>query len=174
MSKSYRFLILIFGIISIPFAFCLSQQKEIRFTKFPQTFQLKGTRVNIKEIFRVGMVSVYDSVLIISNTAESENQFHIYNRKSFKYLGSAGKVGRGPNEIVNPGLAVLDSKKGLFWFLDFGSRKIWKFNIGKMVKVRNYLPESFAPMPNVFVIVFYYPFRDNLFSFIENDPKKLI
>jgi len=174
MRKSYRFLVVAFGLVSILSNPCKSQSTEIRFTKFPQTFQLKGTRVNIKEIFRVGMVSVYDSVLIISNTAESENQFHIYDRKSFKYLGSSGKVGRGPSEIVNPGLATLDSKKGVFWFLDFGSRKIWKFNIERMVKVRNYLPESFVPMPNVFVILFYYPFRDNLFSFIENDPKKLI
>lgn len=174
MKKIYNSLIISIGLISILLISCGTQHTEIQFTKFPKTFQLKGTRANIKEIFRFGMVSIYDSVLIISNTFETEKQFHLYDRNSLKYLGSAGQVGRGPNEIVNPGLASLDAKKGLFWFLDIGSRKIWKFDIDSMIHIKNYLPGSFITMPELFVIVLYYPFRDNLFSFIENAPNKLI
>lgn len=72
--------------------------RETLITKFPQTLNLKGQRLNI-EILGVVDIDVIDTFLIAYTPLNSSFYCQVYSTNNYEYLGSFFPVGRGPAEF---------------------------------------------------------------------------
>jgi hypothetical protein len=116
----------------------------------------------------------YDSLLILTSIRGSDNQIYIYDARTFKYLATAGKIGRGPGEISSVSYAILDDKNGYIFYQDMARHLIWKFEIDSILKNASYLPKMSIPIPKVVALIYFDIYDDKLFSFLSNKPGKLI
>ncbi|TAL68747.1 MAG: hypothetical protein EPN88_06970 [Bacteroidetes bacterium] len=153
---------------------CKENYHELNFSKFPNTVNLKGKAVGIKEVIKGCFPNCYDSLLILTSVQGYYKQILLYNLKSFKYLGSAAKLGRGPHEISFPGHIVINKKTGLIWCQDLGKRLLWKFEIDSILANPNYFPDVKSEMPGILAILQLEVYSDSVFSFTGNNPDTLI
>jgi len=118
---------------------------------------------------------LFDSLLIFSNTPNKARYIHLFKKKDYKFIASSGIIGKGPGEITNPFLAILDNKRGVIWCMDHVKRKIFEFPSDSILINSDYLPSYSVPMPSEKrFIIQYRPFNDKLFSFLNNEPNALI
>ena len=84
------------------------KKKVIKFSSINTIIQLKGKPVKLNEkiIYPFGL-QIFDSLLVIYDIKNENNQLHFYNTNGFTYLGGACKEGLGPGEFV--GLASVKS-----------------------------------------------------------------
>ncbi len=165
------FLILIYQLVITA---CKENPKEVSFSKFPITVNLKGKAVGIKERFKGCFPNCYDSLLILTSVQGYNKQVLFYSLNSFKYLGSAISIGRGPREITSPGHIVIDKRKGIVWCQDLAKRMLWRFEIDSILANPDYFPEIKSEMPGIIAILQLSVFNDNIFSYAGNNPDTLI
>ncbi|NLO69531.1 MAG: hypothetical protein GX102_00975 [Porphyromonadaceae bacterium] len=170
--KSFFEIIICLSII-LPVNSC-KQNKQIEFTAFPESYKLKGIKVENELLFKTGIIDVCDSFLILNSAAEMEKCIYVFNKNTFKYVLSTGNVGRGPHEIANMGLGVADKSKGIIWYRDLGKMVIWEFNIQKALLNPVYFPETFVPLPEDKFFIQFFSEPNNLFSFADPDQEILI
>lgn len=80
-------------------AFACSENKSIKQISFPSIITLQGKQCFTEEI-GLRELNIVDTFLIIK--IKDDSIFHIYNKKSHKYLSSIGNKGRGPKEFLSP------------------------------------------------------------------------
>ncbi|HCC71832.1 MAG TPA: hypothetical protein DEQ09_11885 [Bacteroidales bacterium] len=141
--------------------------------RFPRTISLKGSIPEIEKVFLQGLVHIYDSLLILTNTPKSEKQIHLFNKNTYNYICSNGSTGRGPGEISNPFSTDIEKDNGIIWFMDQGKKRFWKFSIGDISINQDYKPTEFIPIEARQVIIYFSHYRDNLFYYVNEDPSIL-
>lgn len=141
--------------------------------KFPKTISLKGSKPEIEKVFLQGLVHIYDSLLILTNTPKSERQIHLFNNSTYNYICSTGSTGRGPGEISNPFSTSVEAEDGIIWFMDQGKKRFWKFSIGDILNNPDYKPTEYIPIEAKQVIIYFSHYRDTLFYYINEDPSIL-
>lgn len=82
-----------------------------------------------------------EDYLIIGDYNSSDKLIHIFDRNSFKYLGSTGYIGQGPDEITVMGHIGIDEVRHKFYVSDHGKQKIFSYNIDSVLANPNYSPE---------------------------------
>lgn len=140
---------------------------------FPKTISLTGSIPEIEKVFLQGAVHIYDSMLILSNTPMSKEQIHLFNKNTYKYICSTGRTGRGPGEISNPFSTDIEEGNGVFWFMDQGKKRLWKFNIEDILISSNYRPVEYIPIEARQIIINFSYYKDTLFYYIDEDPSIL-
>jgi len=166
--KTINYLSIIFLVYSC------QQNKQIKFSSFPESYELKGLKIEDSISFQTGIIDIYDSLLILNSAAGMEKCIHIFNKNSFKYILSTGNIGRGPHEIQIMGLGAADKSKEIIWYRDLGKMVLWKFNINEALLNQTYYPETFVPLPEDKFFIHFSPEPNNLFSFADPDQKILI
>ena len=144
------------------------------FNKFPVSYTLKGKKADDNFIFKTGLVDVYDSLLIITSTPQTTQCIHVYNKNTFQHMISTGDIGKGPSEIINPGLGCVDKQNGIIWYRDMGRQKIWKYEIVKMLTEKNHKPVQFIPLPPGHFFIQFESSAMNTISFANTDENILI
>jgi hypothetical protein len=154
---------------------CNENTKQKTFNQFPEEYSLKPHFTELEEPYIHGSFLIYDSLYLLTNTPENPYQIHIYNH-DFKYLGSGGRVGNGPGEIVNPFLPRIDQKTGVLWFADMGRRALMKFPVDSLIKNLQFLPTETVPIPeDLWIITRFDPLPNGLFRFADyQSPDALI
>lgn len=97
-------------------------------------------------------------------------QIHLYSKKTFEYLGSAGKIGQGPGEIVVPLFSQMDILKKGIWLYDAGKRQLDYFEIDSILHNKDYLFRKSVPVPSTKAISYYLPYNNELFAFTDQNP----
>lgn len=86
-------------------------------------------------------LTILDNVLIVSEISpKGEFGIHLFNKNTFKYLLSVGKIGKGPGEIIAPGPIGLDKKNKIFWIPDAGKRVMYKFPLDSVLNNSRFNP----------------------------------
>lgn len=99
--------------------------------------------VDIKVDILIGNSALYildDILIVLEKFPKGERGIHLFNKNTFKYLTSTGKIGKGPGEIVSPGPISLDSKNRVFWVPDAGKKQIFKFPLDSVLLNPNFMP----------------------------------
>jgi hypothetical protein len=156
---------LFFLYIIVFFLSCGEENSSKTFNRFPLNYILQPEFIALEENYVHGSVLVYDTLYFLTNTPNDTFQIHIYN-KSFSYLGSGGRIGNGPGEIINPFLTRIDQKSGTLWFADMGRQELLKFPIDTLVKNYRFSPNESVPIPDdLWILISYDPLDENLFRF---------
>lgn len=79
--------------------------------------------------------------LIISDSQSAEQQIHIFDKNSFRYLTSTAYRGQGPDEITLLGHIGIDEKRGKFYASDHGKMKIFCYDMDSVIAD----PEHYSP-----------------------------
>lgn len=168
--KKILFLILIVFVIT-----ACNRTGNNHFAKFPSEYYLEGKRIKTEIPFKFGSLYLFDSLLIVTNTPDNKKYIHLYNRTNYKYISSSAVIGKGPGEISNPFLAVLDKPERVIWCMDHGKKRIYKFPIDSILIDSDYIPSYYVHIPSEKrLIIVYAPFNNKLFSFLNNEYNTLI
>lgn len=152
----------------------INDKSIIEFKSFPKKYNLKGIIVETKEIYKGGFIETLDSLLILTNTPDNKYQIHVYNKSTFAYMGRGGITGRGPGELTNALLGVLDTCENCIWIPDYATKEISKFEIDSILNNNTYLPETSILFPENLILIFYQPLGNGLFSATSFEPGELI
>jgi hypothetical protein len=151
----------------IPLTSC-NPGNEIRIEDFPVTLEMSGIEVKMSKPYMFVDMVLADSFLILSPVFQDNHQIHIYNKESFELIKTAGVVGRGPGEVINPGLCYVNDSTMMVWLTDMGRRSVLGFSIRDIIEndfsgfnTTVLLPES------IFVIARFQAHHDTIFSYAD-------
>lgn len=162
-----RYKVYLIFIIVIFFVRCDDDNNQKKFSSFPVEYILKPHFVELEENYVHGGFSVYDTLYLLTNTPGNPLQIHVYN-ETFAFIGSSGRVGKGPGEIINPFMTRIDQQAGILWFADMGRQELLKFPIDSLVNNPQFLPHESVPIPkDLWIITRYDPLPENLFRFAD-------
>ena len=88
---------------------------------------------------------ITEDYLIIADSKTVDKGIHIFERKSFTYLGTTGQVGEGPGQLSRYGPVAFSSSGKEFWMPDFGKLKMFKFDMDSALADQAYLPSISKP-----------------------------
>jgi hypothetical protein len=154
-------------IVVMLFVSCNHVCEQKSFIHFPAEYTLQPRIIELEEVYVFASVLIYDSLYILTNTPGNSCQIHLYNH-DFAYLGSGGRVGNGPGEIVNPFLPRIDQKAGILWFADMGRKELLKFPLDTLIRNLQFLPIEKVPLPkDLWIMTLYDPLPNGLFRFAD-------
>jgi hypothetical protein len=88
---------------------------------------------------------IIGDILIVNEISpKGKKGIHLFDKNTFKYLGSTGIIGKGPGEMSMPGTIGIDRKNHIFWAPDNGKRIMYKFPLDSVLK-----NEMFKPTINI-------------------------
>jgi len=86
-------------------------------------------------------LNIIDDYLIITDLKASKNKgIHILNKNTFKYVTSAGIIGKGPGEITRIGKTGIDSRNKILWVQDYGKMVMWQFPLDSILNNEMFKP----------------------------------
>lgn len=110
--------------------------------------------VDVKLDALFGNLALYildDILIVLEKSPKGEKGIHLFNKNTFKYLTSTGKIGKGPGEIVRQGPIGFDSKNRVFWVPDAGKKLLFKFPLDSALSNPQFLPGIEEKMVHSFV-----------------------
>ena len=92
--------------------------------------------------------TILGNYLAIIDPHSYDNMIYIFDSKTFKYLGSTCRHGQGPGEVVSIGDIMWNEDKKEFYLPDYGSYKIYGFDLNQALADSLYLPSVKGNMNN--------------------------
>ena len=89
-----------------------------------------------------GAPVIVNDYLVVGDLKSYDGLVHVFDRKTFKYLASAGTFGQGPSELSNMGETIPVEARNSVYVVDHGSQNIYEFQIDSMLQNPHYLPSS--------------------------------
>lgn len=174
-NQMIKILSLITGITCLSLVSCHNSERS-SFFKYADDFELEGVEVPLKDPFMIGQIDLTDDYLVMAPASKDKNQIHIFKSNDFAFLKSAGPVGRGPGEIISPGLSSVDRNEGIVCLFDMGRRSLLGYPIEDILVGNTLTFSEIVPIPkSVFVIAGYSSHPGGLFSFEDaSRPEYLI
>jgi hypothetical protein len=128
-------------------------------SKSPQAEVYQRKRQNIIKIDKNAIIDInteiaygnteffsIDNYIIFREAIPSyKHAFHLYDKKSYKYITSAGILGKGPGEVTRPGKIAINHFTKDIWVSDYGKKVIWRFPLDSVLSNSNYLPKEKLP-----------------------------
>jgi hypothetical protein len=134
--KYYCILIIVF------FCMCCShnrQQPDVRVEtqairdEFPNSFDLKGRKIVVDDVFKLTRMIVLDDLLFIS-CFECDTMLFVYSLPEFKLIRNYGNKGQGPGELLYPiFLAGSSNRLNLWGFSEL--KKIKQFDVTNVADI---------------------------------------
>ena len=92
--------------------------------------------------------TIFGDYLGIIDPNSYDNMIYIFDNKTFKYLGSTCRRGQGPGEVVSIGNIMWNENRKEFYLPDYGSYKIYNFDMSQVLADSLYLPSVKGNMNN--------------------------
>ena len=93
-------------------------------------------------ISRVSYLKVMGDYIVIPDRQSPSKLVHLFDKNTIKYIGSTGDLGQGPDEISSMASVAYDKNRNELQVVDYGSRRIYCFNIDSIGKNPDYLPST--------------------------------
>lgn len=84
--------------------------------------------------------------LLILDPRSYDELLHVLDRHTFRPLRSGIKKGRGPGEVVIPGDLWIDEERGRFYCPDYGTYRVYRYDMERFMADSDYLPEETTTM----------------------------
>lgn len=84
--------------------------------------------------------TIFGEYLAIIDPFSYDNMIYIFDSKTYKYLGSTCRHGQGPGEVVSMGDIMWNEDRKEFYLPDYGSYKIYNFDLNQVLTDSLYLP----------------------------------
>lgn len=135
MRRTFLLLLILFG------AICCNPQKDnitteretiVNFTEkdIPTPTKVNGRKLNFEEFLVPRHILYLDNHLIIAQNSNQESDlFYLYNMETESFIGSIGKKGFGPGEVVQSTGLEQGFSEGEFFTYDGNRRTLNFFNI---------------------------------------------
>lgn len=88
----------------------------------------------------IARLSILDNFLIIADYKSNDMLIHLFNNKTFEYLGSAIPRGQGPTEITNIGHIGINNVKKELYVSDHGKLKIFTYPMDSIINNSYFAP----------------------------------
>jgi len=122
---------------------CKKEKKSIvDFDHFPKEFQVKAEHIAPENGVVLGAsnsIVVMDSIIIV-NDSDQNGLIKFFSKKTGKYLGSAGKKGEGPNELIWA-WKIINVNDSSILVIDIVKNSIFRFNVKHALQNKNYSPQ---------------------------------
>jgi hypothetical protein len=191
MSQSKHYFPLFYATINLLFISCSKNHEVLKeFESFPIEKELVGQELDWKSCNYPAHLMIYDSILTVADAA-NENLLYFFDLNSDTFLGSVGKKGKGPDEMVSePWLlpSYRENEKEIFFkFVNqetrtrcevelFNSIKSKKIIYSNEKKLSSMLPDLIADELSDSIVVGSYRghnFEEGVFLFDENNEEIL-
>lgn len=73
--------------------------------------------------------NIVDSIIVVLDKKFTDGFIRIFDSKTLKLVSSFGKIGRGPNEYIDPAYIQVDKKRRQIWFIDYPKTTFFCFNL---------------------------------------------
>lgn len=103
--------------------------------------QIKEIVIEDIMIGRIAWPYIIDKYLLIGDYESPDQQIHIFDRNSFRYITSTATKGQGPGEIAGLGCIAYDKNRRSFYVTDHGKLKIFSYNLDSVLVNPDYMPE---------------------------------
>lgn len=103
--------------------------------------QVKEILIEDVLIGRIAKPYIIDQYLVVSDFESPDQQIHLFDKKSFKYITSTATKGQGPGEITILGHVEYDKNRRNFYVTDHGKQKIFSYNLDSVLANPNYMPD---------------------------------
>ena len=80
-----------------------------------------------------------EDFLIIKDSEAWEGAIHLFDKKDFHHITSAGQKGEGPNELTNMGQVFADENRKKLYVTDYGKNKILSYDMDSIIS----MPETY-------------------------------
>jgi hypothetical protein len=109
--------------MELSFPSLIPGEVELADEVFGDVVELTGTSHPLEQIFKVRGANLLakDNQLIIKNQ-NGNNLFMAYSLPDFSYLGSFGREGKGPGELIHPSIIAGNIKDILISFFDVNGK----------------------------------------------------
>lgn len=104
--------------------------------------QDKITKIEMEDVPITDFAIPYilNDYLVVSDYKSPDKLIHIFDKTTFKYLGSTGDRGQGPDEITNMGDIGVNEADRVFYVTDHGKQKIFSFKMDSLLGNSSYIP----------------------------------
>lgn len=92
--------------------------------------------------------TIFGGYLAIKDPQSPENMIYFFDSKSYKYLGCTCRHGQGPGEVVSMGDIMWNEDRKEFYLPDYGSNKIYTYDINQVLADSLHLPSIKGNMNN--------------------------
>lgn len=103
--------------------------------------QVKEIVIEDVMIGRIAWPYIIDKYLLIGDYESPDQQIHLFDRNSFRYITSTATKGQGPGEIAGLGCIAYDKNRRSFYVTDHGKLKIFSYNLDSVLANPDYKPE---------------------------------
>lgn len=89
------------------------------------------------------MLKITGNYLLVCDIFSLDEGFHFYNKKTLKYVGSGGRKGQGPGEIIsynNVEIIPNEIDDNTFFVFDYSQITLYKYHIDSLLHNKQYLP----------------------------------
>ncbi|MBA0884896.1 hypothetical protein [Flavobacterium undicola] len=126
IKKQYIFLVSIFMMLIS----CSKDEKQITYNlkSFPKIININLQELKQFENITPGKIIFMDSLLITEDYS-LDTRINFFNRKTYKHIAGYGRIGRGPNEYLNPKIILSPFDKNFLYINDFGTKNIYKIKL---------------------------------------------
>lgn len=73
--------------------------------------------------------NIIDSIIVVLDKKFTDGFIRIFDSRTLKLISSFGKIGRGPNEYIDPAYIQVDKKRRQIWFIDYPKTTFYCFNL---------------------------------------------
>lgn len=104
--------------------------------------------------------------LLVHDIFSIDEGFHFFDKKSFKYIGSGGKKGQGPGEIINYrniNIILNEDDYSSFFVYDYSQLALYEYSIDKLLRNELYIPDKILNTNMTQVLDNIAPINDSIF-----------
>lgn len=150
MKKYYYFLL---ALLLILLHSCNENDSTIKIKKFPEEIKLTSKPLPYSGTHKAFDIHLLkdDSLALFFTIYDADYCIRIINLNTLKLISSAGKIGKGPGEIINPGYAYIDKLNNNIWVSSGGKFYLMKFPVDSIISNDNYIPATKVNL-NEFII----------------------
>ena len=106
---------------------------------FEEELNANSKVLNNSFLFGYGSIKAVDTLIIYSGASDvSDKNFHLFSKKTGKYLSSFGNIGRSKGEISLPSAGfTIDKERGEIYVFDSNLRKTVSYSLDKVLSGDN-------------------------------------
>jgi hypothetical protein len=148
-SKTF-YLIILFPILIYNCSKSYQSENVLTFKNFDRTIEKHGIPFSDKLIGLPFDMDIVDSILVCQYFTDGTKVFNLFNLNNSELITTYGIRGRGPKEIVRPGLMSLIPEKRSIFLCDLGRKNVfYYFSIDSIIEFKNeYFPNNSYNFPD--------------------------
>ncbi len=124
--------------------------------------------VDIKTDLPLGQsqLNIVGNYLLVCDIFSLDEGFHFFDKNNLKYIGSGGRKGQGPGEIIrykNVKVIPNENDEDSFFVFDYSQVVIYKYHIDSLLSNKRYLPKKVVSFKVTQILSNFIPLNDSVF-----------